>query len=325
VAVALLLATAACTVVVGGSAAPIPVVDHHQHLFRNGIPGVPGEATPIDGAALVRMLDQAGIQKAVVLSLAYQPGNPNRPPISDEYAQVRAENDWTGHQVALSRGRLIGFCALDPLKDYALAELRRCAADPDLSTGIKLHFGNSDVQLDDADHVARLRSIFAEADRYCMAIVIHLHPSVTMRRPWGSRQARIFLEDVLPAAPDVTVQIAHLGGAGTYDDPAVDAALEEFVTAVRNHDKRVRNLYFDISGIAGFGEWRAKAGQIVARIRQLGLNHILFGSDGALPGNSPREAWAAVAELPLSRRELATIAGNDAPYPGSCRARAGLR
>jgi predicted TIM-barrel fold metal-dependent hydrolase len=146
-----------------------------------------------------------------------------------------------------------------------------------------------------------------------------------MRRPWGSRQARIFLEDVLPAAPDVTVQIAHLGGAGTYDDPAVDAALEEFVTAVRNHDKRVRNLYFDISGIAGFGEWRAKAGQIVARIRQLGLNHILFGSDGALPGNSPREAWAAVAELPLSRRELATIAGNDAPYPGSCRARAGLR
>ena len=36
-----------------------------------------------------------------------------------------------------------------------------------------------------------------------------------------------FLNEVLPVAPDVPVQIAHLTGAGAYDDPLVDQALAE--------------------------------------------------------------------------------------------------
>jgi hypothetical protein len=39
------------------------------------------------------------------------------------------------------------FCGFNPLKDYALDELARCAGTPLLRHGIKLHFGNSNVQL----------------------------------------------------------------------------------------------------------------------------------------------------------------------------------
>jgi len=37
------------------------------------------------------------------------------------------------------------FCGFNPLKGYALGELERCAGDPNLHHGIKLHFDNSDA------------------------------------------------------------------------------------------------------------------------------------------------------------------------------------
>jgi hypothetical protein len=42
--------------------------------------------------------------------------------------------------------RLRGFCGVNPLRDYALDELARCAEQPGLrhvAHGLKLHFGNS--------------------------------------------------------------------------------------------------------------------------------------------------------------------------------------
>lgn len=135
-----------------------------------------------------------------------------------------------------------------------------------------------------------------------------------MRRPYGAEQARIFLDKVLPVAPDVTVQIAHLCGAGGYDDPSVDEALSVFIEAIGKQDPRMARVYFDVSSVAGLGDWESKAGVIAERIRQLGLNRVLYGSDGAIAGNHPHEAWQAFKRLPLSEAEFAAIAGNVAPY-----------
>ena len=58
---------------------------------------------------------------------------------------------------------------------------------------------------------------------------------------------------------------------------------------------------------------RSKAPQ--GRIRQLGVGHILYGSDGYGEGNlAPREAWAAFLQLPLSDDEFCMIANSIAPY-----------
>jgi len=74
------------------------------------------------------------------------------------------------------------------------------------------------------------------------------------------------------------------------------------------------HVYFDISGIAGGGQWKEKGELIATRIRQLGLNRVLYGSDGAVSGNTPREYWAQFRQLPLSDAEFRTIEENVAPY-----------
>jgi uncharacterized protein len=290
------------------------LIDHHQHLFSPAITALAPGISSISADDLVRLLDQAGIRRAVVLSLAYQFGNPNRPPIDGEYAKVRAENDWTSKEVARFPDRLRGFCGVNPLKEYALQELTRCARDPHLRFGLKLHFGNSDVDLENPQHVAKLRDVFQAANANRMAIVVHMRPSVTRRRPYGKAQAQVFVNAVLSAAPDVPVQIAHLAGAGGYDDPSVDEALGVFVDAIAKADFRTAHLYFDVSGVAGLGQWVDKASLIATRIRQLGVHRVLYGSDGTTDLLRPREAWAAFRQLPLSDAEFRTIESNVAPY-----------
>ena len=168
--------------------------------------------------------------------------------------QVKRENDWTAAQVKEYPDRLMAFCGVDPLREYALDEIDRCSRDPYLRAGLKLHFGNSDVNLDNPEHVRKLREVFRSADSHHMAIVVHLHPNFDHHRPYGAKEAQIFLGEVLSASPHIPVQIAHLAGSGGYDDPGTDAALLTFISAIAHRDPRVSHLYFDISGVAGLGD-----------------------------------------------------------------------
>jgi len=291
-----------------------PLIDHHQHLFSPATSSRAPGLKPVSADDLIGFLDDAGVRRAVVLSVAYQLGNPNRPPEATEYAKGRAENDWTSHEVARFPQRLRGFCGVNPLRAYALEEIARCARDPQLHFGLKLHFGNSDVDLGNPQHVAALREVFRAANANRMAIVVHMRPSVQMRRTYGAAQARSFLSEVMPQAPDVVIQIAHLAGAGGYDDPSVDQALEVFIDAIAKRDTRTAHLYFDVSGVAGLGRWVEKAPLIASRIRQIGVERVLYGSDGSADLLRPREAWAAFRHLPLSDAEFRTIETNQAPY-----------
>lgn len=306
------------------AAAPAPVVpvaDHHQHLFSPGIiafiaptPG-PDALREIPAAELVALLDEAGIRRAAVMSTAYMYGRPSRV-VEDEYAKVKAENDWTAAQVAKYPERLRAFCGLNPLKEYALAEIARCAAHPQLRTGLKLHFGNSDVQLDKPEHLARLKQVFRAANRHRMAIAVHMRASISLGRPYGQAQARAFLEQLMPEATDIMVQVAHFAGTGPgYEDPPANEVMRVFAEAAARKDPHTRNLYFDVASIVTPGVKRAHAREMAERIRMVGLDKVLYGSDAATPTNmKPRAAWAAFRALPLSEAEFRRIAANLAPY-----------
>jgi uncharacterized protein len=300
------------------SAKPVPAIpfaDHHQHLFSPAYIELNPSLKPITAKDVIELLDTAGIERGVLLSLAYAYGRPGKEP-PDEYEKVKAENDWTGAQAALYPKRLIAFCSFNPLKDYALTELERCAKDPDLKRGIKLHFGNSDVQLENPEHVARLKTIFQAANARHMAIVIHMRASISKNRPYGAEQARIFLAQLMPLATGITVQIAHLAGSGPgFDDPKAQAALEVFAGAFEKHDPHTKNLWFDVATSAFPSNSPEVSALLVKRIRQIGVKRILYGSDAAAGSNlKPRESWAAFCGLDLSPKELKAIAKNVAPY-----------
>jgi predicted TIM-barrel fold metal-dependent hydrolase len=283
------------------------LTDHHQHFFSKAVTAFAQGLPIVTADDLIPLLDAAGIRRAVIFSQGYQFGNPNRPPVDDEYAKVRAENDWTSQQIARYPERLRGFCGLNPLKDYAVEEVTRSAKDPHLNYGLKMHFGNSDVDVLNAEHLERLRHVFRTANDHRMAIIVHLRTSVTRKRPYGARHARTFIDDVASAAPDVPIQIAHLAGAGGYDDPVVDEALGVFAEAAARRDPRVSRFYFDMSGVAGVGNWKERVDEIVARIRQLGVERVLYGSDGAVGENSPQKALAAFRQLPFTPDEFSVI------------------
>ena len=198
----------------GPSGSSAEVIDCHQHLYSPESGARPPGAKGIDAEFLINQLDAPGMARAVVLSGAYSFSSPNKQPVPNEYAHVMAENNWTSAQVAKYPDRLLGFCSVNPLKSYAAEEIARCAEDPNLRTGLKVHFGNSDVNLDNPEDLARVRGVFRPANQHRMAITVHLHANIDHHRSYGAKEARSFLSQVLPEAPGVTVQIAHLAGAG---------------------------------------------------------------------------------------------------------------
>jgi predicted TIM-barrel fold metal-dependent hydrolase len=286
---------------------PAPAIDHHQHLLTKEM-AEPGQQ-PIDAKAMIAMLDAAGIRRAVLLSNAFRYGSPDSP-AANEYARVVAENDWTAREAARYPQRLVAFCSFNPLKEYALDELARCARDKRFGRGIKLQLGNSGVNLDDPTDIALLRRVFRAANSNGMAIVVHMR---TQRpNPYGAAQALNFLDELLPAAPDVPVQIAHLAGGGGYGDAAMDGALDVFMAAIGRQDPRVKNLWFDIALIAGN---ETQGPRIAQRLRALGLARILYGSDGGDPTDPPAKEMLAIwRKLPLAPEEFRAIEANSAPY-----------
>ncbi len=295
----LLLLFVPCVV---AAAIAAPRVDHHQHLLT---PAMAAEGQkPIDAAAMITMLDEAGIERAVLLSNAYRYIDP---------AQVKAENDWTADEAAKYPERLVAFCGFNPLADYALEELARCAADQRFGRGIKLQFGMSAVNLADAAHVAQVKRVFQAANDSRLAIVVHMRGR--RAHPYGAAQAQTFIDELLAAAPDVPVQIAHFAGGGAANDPPSDEALATFIAAIARQDPKVRNLYFDVALVAPADLSPERTQFVVKSIRDLGLQRILYGSDGGDPTDPPPKAMLeAFRKLPLTDAEFRAIEGNHAPY-----------
>lgn len=270
-------------------------------------PTFPGPFAREPGTAdqLIAQLNDAGIKRAVVLSVAYQWGSPsNTGP--DEYAKVQSENDYVAQQVGRYPNRLVGFCAFNPLKDYALQELERCQRTLHLK-GLKLHFGNSRVELRNPEHVEKVRRVFAAANARRMPIVVHLW---TLNKNYGREDAEIFLNKILPAAPDITIQIAHMAGGGN----STPAALAVYADAIAARDSRTRNLYFDVATLTR-NQTAEGLRQDAMLMRQIGLQRILYGTDTSPPNPPARISWGSFRGLmPLTDDEIRTIAGNVAPY-----------
>jgi predicted TIM-barrel fold metal-dependent hydrolase len=268
----------------------------------------------LEADELIALLDEARIQRALVLSSAYLYGAPDQQP-ANEAQMARADNEWTAAQTARYPDRLFAFCGIAPLRPWALDEIARCDADPRV-TGLKLHFGNSRVDLRDPAHLARVRAVFRAANQRRMPIVAHLR---TWEIPYGAEFSQLFLDSVLPFAPDIPIQVAHMTGSGPgWEDPPSDSALAVFAQAAQAGDPRMRRLWFDLATVVNQGISAGTAQRLADRIRALGVERVVYGSDLAIGSSAnlpPRQGWAAVMGLlPLAEAELRTIATNVFPF-----------
>ncbi|HYC60983.1 MAG TPA: amidohydrolase family protein [Thermoanaerobaculia bacterium] len=289
-----------------------PIVDYHQHLVSPGFAPIV-KLPERDGAALVKELDAAGIEKAVVLSVGYSFAD-ERKALPDPDRLTREQNDWTSAEVVKNAPRLIGFCSANPLRPVALEELERCLGLPAM-TGIKLHLGNAGITLRDPAHLARIQEVFALAQRRRAPVLVHMRARGGTN--YGAEDANIFLDKVVAQAPDIEIVVAHFGASGPGYPPQNDEVMAVFGAAAERNDPRMANVYFDISSNVTDEITPADAALVAQRIRQVGTKRVLYGSDLVPPGGSIRRGWEIFrTKLPLTAAELEQIANNQ---PGFAR------
>ncbi|HEX2061415.1 MAG TPA: amidohydrolase family protein, partial [Thermoanaerobaculia bacterium] len=283
-----------------------PLVDYHQHLVSAAFAPIV-KMPERDGAALVRELDAAGIEKAVVLSVGYSFGD-ERKKLPDPDRLTREENDWTSAQVTKNAARLIGFCSANPLRPVALEELERCLGLPGM-VGIKVHLGNAGITLRDAAHLARIQELFALAQRHRAPVLVHMRARGGTN--YGAEDAQIFLDKVVSQARDIEIIVAHLGASSPGYHPQNDEVMAVFAAAAERNDPRMANLYIDVSANITDDVPAADTTLAAQRMRQLGLQRVLYGSDLSVPGGTIARGWEIFrTKMPLTPEELQQIASN---------------
>jgi predicted TIM-barrel fold metal-dependent hydrolase len=299
------------------------LVDHHAHVFsltaQRWLEQTAGASSrhPAAAADLTPVMRAQRVDKAVVLSSASSIA-PEGHATPEQVQALSAENDWVAAEAASHADRLVAFFSVNPLSDSALDEIERAAATERFS-GMTVDLAESGIDLRNPDHVRQLQRVFERANGHRLVISIHLR---TKRADYGRADAKIFIDQVLAEAPDTTVQIAQLAGGGGYDE-ATDAALGAFIDGFAAGEIVYNAVYFDIAGVvrnvkagaAGRAAWwpAKRYERLVERLRTLGLDRVLFGTDW--PAVTPRAYAAEVAtKVPLTERELRKILANRAPW-----------
>lgn len=277
--------------------------DHHVHLLSAGLirdwkalgatfsrpdeaylsadgllappPGAPAARSPVDRVVLVSMAHLYG-HPELRTGLALTPG--------EERARAAAENDHVARQAARHPGRAVAFCSVSALRPYALAELTRCRREHGVA-GIKLHLGNSGVDLREASHLAAVAALadFALAER--VPILLHLDPQL---RGHTVADVEQFARTVLEPRPQLTVIVAHLGGSGGYGawTRSVFATLREWLAQRAASGAPEPRIWFDLSAVLLERESEGvpptspeEAARLGADLRDFGFERLLFASD----------------------------------------------
>jgi predicted TIM-barrel fold metal-dependent hydrolase len=124
---------------------------------------------------------------------------------------------------------------------------------------------------------------------------------------WNFAAAVITLafSDFLRPYPDVTVQIAMLGGSGAIALVAEQVALKSERYGINDVRNRFRQIWFD-TGAAGRG-----AQAIALTTHVIGANRVVFGTDYA-PAASVQQVIAEIERVPLSEHDRSLIFGGNA-------------
>ncbi len=275
-------------------------LDAHVHLMSGDLASRTGAlGTPSTAGDLIEKMDAAHVERAVVLSTAYFSALPDD-------AGVSAENDYAAAQVARYPDRLIGFCGINPLRAAAVQEIDRCTSKPGMR-GLKLHLVGSELDVANDQQLAALTAVFDRAEQRELPVMIHVANPIGL--PLDSEALTRF-GAIVATHPNVRVAFAH--GFSLLDNQQ----LEWLTYGIQQHVFNRANLFIDLSAYLSAHQDAPLAERelIIWRLRQFGLDHVLFGSDylAADPtADTPAEALNAMKAYPFTQAELDSILGND--------------
>lgn len=138
-------------------------------------------------------------------------------------------NNYLAIQCAKYPEGLIGFFSVNPLKEYAIEEVDRCYDELKLP-GLKLHFANSNVDLNNPEHLAKIQELFSHTAKRGIPILLHFRNDSP---EFWKKDAEILINEVIAKTPGLKHQIAHLGGGGGFSKET-----EEVIsTFIREYEK----------------------------------------------------------------------------------------
>ncbi|MFK7865498.1 MAG: amidohydrolase family protein [Pseudohongiellaceae bacterium] len=242
---------------------------------------------PVTAGQALNALDQASIQKALVISSAYLFSAPELNP-SGEQSLVKRENDFLAQQVAVNPRRLTGVCSLNPLSDFALDEAQRCAQRLELKA-LYLNFYSSGINLRSSRHISKLKELFQFLEVLEFPVLMQIR---TRNETYGSVDVKLLIDNVLSEAPSLDMHITQLGSNGVYDY-AADRVMGEFLEAFEDGRLEPSRLQFDLADTISM-EYNSMspseirlAGErnelLLNRIRQLDIQQLLFASNWPAP------------------------------------------
>ena len=268
-------------------------IDVHTHLMSQPLTDVlTGGGVPASTADdLIARLDEANVQRAVVLSLGYWdlPDDSNMAP----------ENDFVAAEVNKYPNRLIGFCGINPLYESAVGEIDRCLDLPDM-VGIKLNLPGSEVDVRNEDHAAALSAVFDKIQERDAPVLMHVGDPLGL--PLDT-DGLANLATIIATHPEVRVTHAHC--AAETDDQRIEIWLKGMVSTPPLFSPE--NFYLDLSACLEFFRDAplAKRDLMVWRLRKWGLERVLFGSDYLMlsPVETPKEALETLSKYHSPKRK----------------------
>ena len=149
--------------------------------------------------------------KMVLISVGYAYKNIDGNLTEEEF--VKRENNLLAEKVETNRKNLIGFYGIDPLKEFAIKEIKRCDEELKLD-GLKLHLQSNKLNLKDSIQISKLKEVFQLADKRNIPLLIHNNAS---DKSFGKEYFRIFKEELLDECDSLTIIFAHGGGVDFFN------------------------------------------------------------------------------------------------------------
>jgi len=231
----------------------------------------------MDGTALIRRLDAAGIRRAFVLSTAYQMaadayGTRSAEPA--EYARVRLENDFTAAECARYPDRLVPFLSVNPKRGYAIEEVDRCAEQK--MRGLKLHLWNSLVDTRQAADLAALRRVVERAAQHRLPVVAHIFVGAVP--DYGPDDTERFVREIIMPLETLQISIAHLAGAGGFG-ARTQACFERLIALCGPDSPYASRVWTDMAATLVATTTADDARRFGELLPRWGLHRVLWGSD----------------------------------------------